>query len=55
MPKPKKIVKKYSVTQYAEELEISREAVLKKINQNKLPKGVTAELVGTYYVITVES
>lgn len=43
----------YSVSEYAEKLFISRQAVLKKINLNKLPENVKAEKIGNTYVITV--
>ena len=41
-----------SVTEYADTLEISRQAVLKKIKDKKLPKGVKAKKVGNQWVIT---
>jgi biotin operon repressor len=40
-----------TVTQYAKTLGISRTAVLKKIRLNKLPEGITAEKVGSTYII----
>lgn len=45
---------KYSVTQYAELKKCSREYILKLINSDKLPKGVTAEKIGNSFVIYVE-
>lgn len=45
-------MKKLTVTELAELLKISRTAVLKKINSNKLPSGYCAEKVGNSWIIT---
>lgn len=43
----------YSVTEYAEKLGISRQAVLKKIKLERLPANVEAEKIGSTYIISV--
>ncbi len=54
----KKKNKELSVSQYAKKLDISRQAVLKKIkntlagaDSNTLPEGATVKRCGIYYVI----
>ncbi|MFO0386345.1 MAG: hypothetical protein ACK505_06170 [Flavobacteriales bacterium] len=42
-----------SVSDLAERLKITRQAVLKKIKYGKLPNGHTASMVGNQYVITI--
>lgn len=45
--------KTVSVTEYATAYDISRQAVLKKIKDNKLPKGHKATKVGHVWTISV--
>jgi len=40
-----------SVSEYAAQLNISRQAVLKRINNRKLPKGTKAKKVGNTWII----
>lgn len=40
-----------SASQYASKLGLTRQAVLWRIKNNKLPKGVTAEKVGSVWII----
>ncbi len=56
----KKQSKRMSVSEYAKELDISRQAVLKKVKNtlagaksNTLPEGATVEQIGIYYFITL--
>lgn len=57
----KKSKKQFSVSQYAAELGISRQAVLKKVENtlngaksNTLPEGAIVERCGIYYMITLK-
>ena len=43
-----------SVTQYAEAYGITRQAVIKRIHEKKLPKGQKAKKVGHAWVIKVK-
>lgn len=60
MSKKKDKKKNFTVSEYAEELDISRQAVLKKIKNtlkgaksNTLPEGVSVQRMGIYYYITI--
>ena len=44
---------KLSVTQYADSKGISRQAVLERIENNNLPRGVKAEKVGNAWVLSM--
>lgn len=46
-------MKEFSVTEYAKLIGITRQAVLKQITTGRLPKGVKAEKIGSFYKITV--
>lgn len=60
MSKKKDKKKNFTVSEYAEELGISRQAVLKKIDNtlkgaksNVLPEGASVHRMGIYYYITI--
>lgn len=60
MSKKKDKKKNFTVSEYAEELDISRQAVLKKIKNtlkgaksNILPEGASVQRMGIYYYITI--
>lgn len=44
---------KLSVTEYAKRLDLTRQAVIAQIKQNRLAKGVKWEKIGNQYVISV--
>lgn len=48
-----KIVKELSVTQYANKLGLTRQAILSQINNNRLPKNVVAKKVGNSWIINL--
>lgn len=41
-----------SVTEYAKQLGLTRQAVLSQINENRLPDNVSARMVGKTWIIT---
>ncbi len=43
-----------SVTEYAKSVTKSRQAILNKINKNKLPSNVSAKKIGSTWVITIK-
>lgn len=43
-----------TVSQYAANIRLTRQAVLWQIKNNKLPKGVTAEKVGSVWIIKIK-
>lgn len=47
-------MKLLSVTEYAKILHVSRQAVLKKIATNTLDKGVSAQKVGSTWIVIVK-
>lgn len=44
---------KLSVTEYAKQLDVSRQAVLLQIKEKRLPKNVKVEKIGNTYSLTV--
>lgn len=48
-------MRKMSVTQYADTVELTRQAVLAQIKENRLPEGVTAERIGHHWLILLAS
>ena len=42
----------FGLSEYAKLVGISRQAIHKKIKKNKLPKGVTASMIGGRFIIT---
>jgi hypothetical protein len=44
-------MKLYSVAEYAKKLKISRQAMLKKVINNSLPAGISAQKVGSIWVL----
>lgn len=53
--KKQKQPKQMSVKEYADKIGITPQGVHKQIENNKLKKGVSAELIGRYYIITINS
>lgn len=46
-------MRELSVTEYAASKTVSRQAILARIRDKTLPKGVTAKKVGIYWVLTM--
>ena len=46
-------MKEYSVTEFAKQLGITRQAVLLQIKEKRLPKNATAKKIGNSYIISV--
>jgi len=44
-----------SVTEYANKLNITRQAVLSQIKQSRLPENVLAKKIGTIWVLVITS
>lgn len=57
MKKQKKLKppKQMSVKEYADLIGITPQGVHKQISDNKLKKGVSADRIGRYYIITINS
>jgi hypothetical protein len=52
--KLEEIEKIISVTEYAKQEKKSRQAILYKIKKNKLPKHVSANKVGSTWILTIK-